>query len=89
MKDTYSLVILPGDGIGIEVVREAMKVLDAVQEIAGVRFETEEIDCGGHYYADHGVEWPEGSFEKCEAADAILLGAVGHEVNGEPVSKER
>lgn len=85
MKDTYSLVILPGDGIGIEVMRDALKVLGVVEELSGVRFAREEIECGGHYYAEHGIEWPAGSFEKCRDADAILLGAVGHEVDGKPV----
>ncbi len=85
MKQTYSLTVLPGDGIGVEVTAEALKVLDAVRETSGVDFRLEEIECGGHYYAEHGVEWPDGSFEKCEAADAILLGAVGHEVDGKPV----
>lgn len=88
MKDTYSLVVLPGDGIGVEVVREGLKVLDAVREVSGVSFELEEIECGGHYYAEHGEEWPAGSFEKCRHADAILLGAVGHEVDGEAVFTE-
>jgi len=85
MKDRYSLVVLPGDGIGVEVVAEGLKVLDVVREVSGVAFDLEEIECGGHYYAEHGEEWPEGSFEKCRAADAILLGAVGHEVDGKPV----
>jgi 3-isopropylmalate dehydrogenase len=88
MKDTYSLVVLPGDGIGVEVTREALRVLNAVQEVTGVHFVREEIECGGHYYVEHGTEWPEGSFEKCRAADAILLGAVGHEVDGTPVFTE-
>jgi len=85
MKDRYSLVVLPGDGIGVEVTAEALKVLDVVREVSGVAFDIEEIECGGHYYVEHGEEWPEGSFEKCRAADAILLGAVGHEVDGQPV----
>jgi 3-isopropylmalate dehydrogenase len=85
MKDSYSLVVLPGDGIGREVIAEAMKVLNAARGISGVSFDVEEIECGGHYYAEHGIEWPEGSFEKCRDADAILLGAVGHEVDGKPV----
>jgi len=88
MKETYSLVVLPGDGIGVEVIAEAIKVLRAVSEGVGVGFSLEEIECGGHYYAEHGTEWPEGSFEKCRAADAILLGAVGHEVDGKPVFTE-
>ena len=88
MKDSYSIVVLPGDGIGVEVVAEALKVLEAIREEIGVDFRLEEIECGGHYYAEHGVEWPDGSFEKCRAADAILLGAVGHEVDGRPVFTE-
>jgi 3-isopropylmalate dehydrogenase len=88
MKQRYVLVVLPGDGIGVEVVAAALKVLDAVREITGVDFDVTEIDCGGHYYAEHGVEWPDGSFEKCRDADAILLGAVGHEIDGKPVFTE-
>jgi 3-isopropylmalate dehydrogenase len=56
--------------------------------MSGAQFDLEEIECGGHYYVEHGVEWPEGSFERCRAADAILLGAVGHEVDGKPVFTE-
>ena len=84
-KQSYRIVALPGDGIGPEVLTSALLVLNAVRKLFNVDFEVEEIPCGGHYYAEHETEWPEGSFEKCEAADAILLGAVGHEVNGRPV----
>ena len=85
MKDSYRIISLPGDGIGPEVLASALLVLNAVSETFKIDFEVEEIPCGGHYYAEHETEWPEGSFEKCEAADAILLGAVGHEVGGHPV----
>ena len=84
-KQSYRIVALPGDGIGPEVLASALRVLAAVGELFKVDFEVEEIACGGHYYAEHETEWPEGSFEKCEAADAILLGAVGHEVDGRAV----
>jgi len=84
-KQSYRIVALPGDGIGPEVLTSALLVLNAVRELFKVDFEVEEIACGGHYYVEHETEWPEGSFEKCETADAILLGAVGHEVNGRPV----
>ena len=57
----------------------------AAGELFQIDFQIEEIECGGHYYAEHEIEWPEGSFEKCEAADAIILGAVGHEVDGKTV----
>jgi 3-isopropylmalate dehydrogenase len=84
-KQSYRIVALPGDGIGPEVLNCALRVLGAVRESFGIDFDVEEIPCGGHYYAEHETEWPEGSFEKCEAADAILLGAVGHEVDGRTV----
>src|SRR5438132_4620710 len=84
-KETYDIVALPGDGIGVEVLNQALRVLRAAGELFRIDFRVEEIECGGHYYVEHETEWPEGSFEKCEAADAILLGAVGHEVEGKPV----
>src|SRR5213080_835575 len=87
-KQSYYIVALPGDGIGTEVLSSALRVLRAVGELFRVDFKVEEIPCGGHYYAEHETEWPEGSFEKCERADAILLGAVGHEVNGKTVFTE-
>src|SRR5438093_882194 len=73
----YTLVLLPGDGTGPEVMREAVKVLKAVQDSFGVSFDTFPFPAGGQYYMDTGAEWPDGAFESCKAADAILLGAVG------------
>lgn len=84
-KQSYYVVALPGDGIGPEVLSCALKVLNTAGELFQIKFDVEEIPCGGHYYAEHEIEWPEGSFEKCEAADAVLLGAVGHEVDGKTV----
>jgi 3-isopropylmalate dehydrogenase len=84
-KQSYYIVALPGDGIGTEVLSQGLRVLRAAGELFQIDFNVEEIECGGHYYAEHEVEWPEGSFEKCEAADAIILGAVGHEVDGKTV----
>ncbi len=74
----YKLVCLPGDGTGPEVMREGMRVLQSVSEPLGIAWSTEEIPCGGKYFLEHGTrDWPEGSEEKCAAADLILLGAVG------------
>lgn len=74
----YRVTLLPGDGIGPEVMQQAKEVLDEVTRGTGLRFELEEIPCGGQYYLKHGSrDWPEGSEEKCEKADLILLGAVG------------
>jgi isocitrate/isopropylmalate dehydrogenase len=77
-KPSYDLVLLPGDGIGVEVIAEARALLDIVASRTGVRFAIDEIPCGGKFYLEHGSrDWPEGSEERCAAADAILLGAVG------------
>jgi 3-isopropylmalate dehydrogenase len=77
-KPAYDLVLLPGDGIGVEVIAEARALLDLIAGALGVAFALEEIPCGGKFFLEHGSrDWPEGSEEKCAAADAILLGAVG------------
>ena len=74
----YKLVTLGGDGTGPEVMREGMRVLDAVSEVLGISWDREEIPCGGQYYLEHGdLDWPADSPAKCAAADLILLGAVG------------
>lgn len=73
----YKVVLLPGDGVGPEVMREGTKILKAVEDTFGVRFDKIPIPCGGQHYLDTGEEWPDGAFESCKSADAILLGAVG------------
>ena len=74
----YKVIALPGDGIGPEVMREGLRILEAVAKPLGLEFEVEEIPCGGQYYLEDGHrDWPEGSFETCRGADLILLGAVG------------
>jgi len=78
VKDHYRIVLLPGDGIGLEVAAEARALLDLVAARTGAALAIEEIPCGGAYYLKDGKrDWPEGSEERCAAADAILLGAVG------------
>src|SRR5205823_3400259 len=73
----HKIVLLAGDGVGPEVMREAVKVLDAVESAYGVSFDLVPFPCGGQHYLDTGEEWPDGTFESCKSADAILLGAVG------------
>jgi isocitrate/isopropylmalate dehydrogenase len=78
VKDRYHVVLLPGDGIGVEVIGDARALLEAISAPLGVGFELEEIPCGGRFFLEHGErDWPEGSEERCRAADVILLGAVG------------
>jgi 3-isopropylmalate dehydrogenase len=88
-KDSYDLVVLPGDGIGAEVAADARALLDTVSTAIGVGFAITEIPCGGKYYLEHGEQrdWPEGSEERCEQADAVILGAVGWAgSDGQPVT---
>ena len=74
----YQLVTLGGDGTGPEVMREGLRVLDAVSKIEGIEWSVDDIPCGGHYYLQHGDrDWPEGAEGRCAASDLILLGAVG------------
>ena len=74
----YKLVTLGGDGTGPEVMREGLKVLDAVSKPLGLEWDIDDIPCGGQYYLEHGdLDWPQDAQERCRAGDLILLGAVG------------
>ncbi len=75
---SYNIVLLPGDGIGPEVLAAARHLLKAIAATTELVFDIDEIACGGKFYLDHGSrDWPEGAEQRCAAADAILLGAVG------------
>ncbi len=76
-RDSYEVVLLPGDGTGPEVVAEARKVLEAAGENSAVKLRFSPVQGGAQYYAKHGSEWEPGGREKVEKGDAILLGAVG------------
>jgi 3-isopropylmalate dehydrogenase len=67
------IAILPGDGIGPEIVEQAVRVLNAL----GERFEMETAPVGGAGYEAHGHPLPEGTLKLAKEADAILFGAVG------------
>ncbi|MFK7691165.1 3-isopropylmalate dehydrogenase [Paenibacillus sp. HJGM_3] len=77
MSDVKKLAILPGDGIGPEVVAEAEKVLKKVEELFGHRFETSRGVFGGIAIDQYGTPLPEDTLAICKEADAVLLGAVG------------
>ena len=72
---THKIAILPGDGIGPEITREARKVLDAVQTQA--RFECVETPFGGNAYQQSGTAFPDETKKICDEADAILKGPIG------------
>lgn len=75
---TFHIAVLPGDGIGGEVVAEAVKVLRAVEPLMpGVLFELTEHSVGAAEYLKNGDPLPEAAFEACRIADAVLLGAMG------------
>jgi isocitrate/isopropylmalate dehydrogenase len=64
----YKLVTLPGDGTGPEVMAQGMRVLNAVSEPLGLKWDVEEIPCGGQFYLKDGTrDWPVGSEERCAA----------------------
>jgi 3-isopropylmalate dehydrogenase len=67
------IAVLPGDGIGKEIVAEAVRVLAALEE----RFELEFADVGGSAYEAHGHPLPEATVALARSADAVLFGAVG------------
>jgi len=67
------IAILPGDGIGTEIVAQAVRVLGALD----LRFETETALVGGAAYDAHGHPLPEATLKLAQGADAVLFGAVG------------
>ena len=71
------LVVLPGDGIGPEVAREALRVLNAVGEKFEFTVDISEHLIGGVAIREAGSPFPDETREACVAADAVLLGAVG------------
>ena len=77
MSKNYKIAILPGDGIGPEVMKEAVRVLDTVADRFGFKVEGEWADVGGAAYDNHGTPLPESTLKLGEASDAILFGSVG------------
>lgn len=76
---TTRIAYLPGDGIGVEVLAGARRVLEAAQDPFGLDLDFVEFDVGGEHYLRTGKEWADGGYDFCrDEADAILLGAIGH-----------
>ena len=72
------IAVIPGDGIGPEVVREGLKVLEAVAGPTKLKYELTTYDFGGDRYLATGEVLPRGAMEELRQFDAIYLGAVGH-----------
>lgn len=83
------IVLLPGDGIGPEVIAEARKVLVRTGEKFGHHFEFESCPIGGNAIDDFGDPLPPQTITACKSADAILLGAVGGPKWDDPNAKTR
>ena len=76
MKE-FKIVVLRGDGIGPEIITQAIKVLDRAGEKFGFRFHYDEQLLGGCAIDASGVPLPQATIDACKKADAVLLGAVG------------
>lgn len=74
---TKTLLVLPGDGIGPEIIAEAMKVLDVLRNHFGLAIEVEQGLVGGSAFDATGSPLPDQTMAQAKAADAVLLGAVG------------
>ena len=71
------ITVIPGDGIGPDIIKQAYKVLNRVSGVYQIRFEFQEVLMGGTAIDETGVPLPEESLKLCQNSDAILLGAVG------------
>jgi len=78
MPKTYNIAVIPGDGIGPEVVSEGIKVLQAVSQKYGFSIKTDNFDLGGERYLKTGEILPDGIVDKLKKYNAIYLGAIGH-----------
>jgi 3-isopropylmalate dehydrogenase len=77
MKPSYQIAVLPGDGIGVEVMQAAKQLLKALEARIGVAFAMSDQKAGAQHYLDSGVALPDDTLKACEMADAILFGAMG------------
>ncbi len=89
MRDAFDILLLPGDGIGPEVVGAAREVIGAAAEHFGVEVRYEERRIGGTAIREEGEPVSRVTLEAASASDAVLLGAVGHpDFDNTPVRPE-
>ena len=77
MTKNYTLTILPGDGIGPEIMAEVQKVISWLENKAGLSFTLHTDDIGGAAYERYGVPLADETLEKCQSSDAVIMGSVG------------
>lgn len=84
------IAVLPGDGIGPEIMKQGVAVLDAIAEKFGHEFVYEEAICGAHAIDEVGDPFPEATFQTCMNADAVFFAAVGDlRFDNDPTAKVR
>ena len=78
MGKTYQIGVVPGDGTGPEVIAEGLKVLEAVAQKTGIRYNLAHYDFGGERYLRTGETLPDSAIMEFNQLDAVYLGAIGH-----------
>ena len=77
-NDAFHIAVLPGDGIGPEVMNPALEILKKIEATTpGLKFRFTEAAAGAMHYKETGKSMPDSTVKLCEEADAILLGACG------------
>lgn len=80
----YKIALIPGDGIGPEIVKEAVKILDTVQKKYGFTLEYENLLMGGASIDVHGIPLTEETIAAAKASDAVLMGSIGGDAKTSP-----
>ena len=70
---TYKVAVIPGDGIGPEVIQEGIKVLERVQTLQNIQFDCTEFEWGSAYYMEHGIMMPTDALDRLSSFDAICF----------------
>lgn len=76
-KSEYTITLLPGDGIGPEIIRATVPVLDAVAKKHGFKFTFREADIGGVAIDRHNDPFPDSTYQACISSDSVLLASIG------------
>ncbi|WP_297630775.1 3-isopropylmalate dehydrogenase [uncultured Clostridium sp.] len=85
----YKIAVIPGDGIGPEVINESLKVLDKIGEKFRHKFKYKILQAGGCAIDTEGVPLPEATLEECRKSDGVIMGAIGGVKWDNPTAKVR